>query len=110
MASASVIDRPLVQSSKGRFIARTEFSELTRMAGAPSVCLHLERCRRRCLRRSSGFGAKRCPLRRLGRFNCDPGERTASTPGRNADWDDGGGTTSGRSSVRRNCRRAVLPR
>lgn len=40
MASASVIDRPLVQSSKGRFIARTEFSELTRMAGASSVCLH----------------------------------------------------------------------
>jgi len=40
MSSASVIDRHLVHSSRGRFIARTEFSELTRMAGAPSVCIH----------------------------------------------------------------------
>jgi 2-polyprenyl-6-methoxyphenol hydroxylase-like FAD-dependent oxidoreductase len=40
MASASAIDRNVVQSSKGRFIARTELSELTNMAGAPCVCIH----------------------------------------------------------------------
>jgi 2-polyprenyl-6-methoxyphenol hydroxylase-like FAD-dependent oxidoreductase len=40
MASASAIDRHVVQSSKGRFIARTEFTELAGMAGAPSVCIH----------------------------------------------------------------------
>jgi len=40
MASASVIDRNLVQTTKGCFIARTELSELSKMAGAPCVCIH----------------------------------------------------------------------
>jgi 2-polyprenyl-6-methoxyphenol hydroxylase-like FAD-dependent oxidoreductase len=40
MASASVIDRNMVQTSEGRFIARSELSELAKMAGAPCVCIH----------------------------------------------------------------------
>ena len=40
MASASVIERNVVQTSKGRFIARTEFNEVSKLAGAPCLCLH----------------------------------------------------------------------
>jgi 2-polyprenyl-6-methoxyphenol hydroxylase-like FAD-dependent oxidoreductase len=40
VASASSIDQNVVQKSRGRFIARTELSELTKTAGAPCVCIH----------------------------------------------------------------------
>lgn len=40
MDSASVIERNVAQTTKGRFIARTEFGELSQMAGAPCVCIH----------------------------------------------------------------------
>jgi 2-polyprenyl-6-methoxyphenol hydroxylase-like FAD-dependent oxidoreductase len=40
MASASTIDRNLVQTTKGRIIARTELSELSKIAGAPCICVH----------------------------------------------------------------------
>src|SRR5215831_2097064 len=40
MASASVIDRNLVQTPKGLLIARTELEAITRMAGAACVCIH----------------------------------------------------------------------
>ena len=35
-----MIERNLVQTTKGCFIARTELSELSKMAGAPCVCIH----------------------------------------------------------------------
>ena len=40
MASASVIDRNLVQTTKGHLIARTELGEVSRTAGAPCICIH----------------------------------------------------------------------
>jgi 2-polyprenyl-6-methoxyphenol hydroxylase-like FAD-dependent oxidoreductase len=40
MASASVIERNLAQTTKGRLIARTELGEVSRMAGAPCICIH----------------------------------------------------------------------
>lgn len=40
MASASVIERNLAQTAKGRLIARTELGEVSRMAGAPCICIH----------------------------------------------------------------------
>jgi len=40
MASASVIDRNLVQTPKGLLIARTELETISRMAGAACVCIH----------------------------------------------------------------------
>jgi 2-polyprenyl-6-methoxyphenol hydroxylase-like FAD-dependent oxidoreductase len=40
MASASVIERNLVQTPEGRLIARTELGEVSRTAGAPCVCIH----------------------------------------------------------------------
>src|SRR5215469_5932467 len=40
MASASAIDRNLVQTPKGRLIARTELEPISRMAGAGCICVH----------------------------------------------------------------------
>ena len=40
IAAASVIERNLVQLPKGRVIARTELGEVSRMAGAPCICIH----------------------------------------------------------------------
>src|SRR6516164_9698949 len=40
IAAASVIERNMVQTPEGRFIARTELSELSQMAGAPCICIH----------------------------------------------------------------------
>lgn len=40
MASASVIERNVVQTTKGRLIARTELGEVSLMAGAPCICIH----------------------------------------------------------------------
>ena len=40
MASASVIERNVAQTTKGRIIARTELNELSKIAGAPCICIH----------------------------------------------------------------------
>ena len=40
MASASVIVSNVAHTTKGRFISRTELSEVSRMAGAPCICIH----------------------------------------------------------------------
>ena len=40
MASASVIERTLAQTSAGRLIAQNEFGAISRMAGAPCICIH----------------------------------------------------------------------
>ena len=40
MASASVIERNVAQTTKGRLIAQTELGEVSRMAGAPCICIH----------------------------------------------------------------------
>src|SRR5215471_6424471 len=40
ITAASVIERNLVQSPKGRVIARTELGEVSRVAGAPCICIH----------------------------------------------------------------------
>lgn len=38
--SASMIDRIVVQTTKGCFVTRTELGEVSQMAGAPCVCIH----------------------------------------------------------------------
>ena len=48
IASASVIESDLVQANKRRFVARTKFSELSKMAGAPCVCVHRGVLQRTC--------------------------------------------------------------
>ena len=40
MASASVVERTVTYTSQGRLISKTELSEVTRIAGAPGVCIH----------------------------------------------------------------------
>lgn len=40
IASASIIERNVVQMSNGRLISRTELGELSKMAGAPCICIH----------------------------------------------------------------------
>ena len=40
MASASVIERNLVQTPAGRLIAKNEFGAVSRRAGAPCICIH----------------------------------------------------------------------
>jgi 2-polyprenyl-6-methoxyphenol hydroxylase-like FAD-dependent oxidoreductase len=40
IASASTIERNLVQTPEGRFIARTELQDVSRMAHAPCICVH----------------------------------------------------------------------
>jgi len=40
VAAASVIERNLVQTPEGRFIARSDLSEVSKMAGAPCICIH----------------------------------------------------------------------
>src|SRR5215469_15108509 len=40
IAAGSVIERNLVQTPEGRVIARTDFGELSRKAGAPCICIH----------------------------------------------------------------------
>src|SRR5215471_12115313 len=40
IASASVIERNLVQTPNGHVIARTELGEVSRIAGAPCICIH----------------------------------------------------------------------
>ena len=40
IAAASVFEQDLVQTPKGRRIARTELGEVSRMAGAPCICIH----------------------------------------------------------------------
>lgn len=40
MASASLVERATTRNSAGRFIAVTELEEISRLAGAPCVCIH----------------------------------------------------------------------
>jgi 2-polyprenyl-6-methoxyphenol hydroxylase-like FAD-dependent oxidoreductase len=40
IAAASLFEQDLVQTHRGRFIARTELGEVSRMAGAPCICVH----------------------------------------------------------------------
>jgi 2-polyprenyl-6-methoxyphenol hydroxylase-like FAD-dependent oxidoreductase len=40
MNSASVVERTLVRTPKGRLISQNEFGALTREAGAPTICIH----------------------------------------------------------------------
>lgn len=40
LASASVIERTLVQTPEGRLITRNEFGAISRVAGAPCICVH----------------------------------------------------------------------
>jgi 2-polyprenyl-6-methoxyphenol hydroxylase-like FAD-dependent oxidoreductase len=40
IAAASVIERNLVQTPKGRVIVQTKLGEVSRMAGAPCICIH----------------------------------------------------------------------
>src|SRR5215472_4393590 len=40
MASASVIDRITSRTSMGRLITVNDFSEISRRAGAPCICVH----------------------------------------------------------------------
>jgi len=40
MASASVIERNLAYTTRGCLISRTELGELSRLAGAPCICIH----------------------------------------------------------------------
>ena len=39
MASASVVERTAIQTPAGRLIARSEFGGISRMAGAPCICI-----------------------------------------------------------------------
>jgi 2-polyprenyl-6-methoxyphenol hydroxylase-like FAD-dependent oxidoreductase len=40
MASAALIERNLVRTPAGAFIAQNEFGDISRKAGAPSICIH----------------------------------------------------------------------
>lgn len=40
MASASVIERHMVRTPAGRPVAESDFGVISRMAGAPSICIH----------------------------------------------------------------------
>jgi len=40
MASSSVVERSLTQTPAGRLIARNEFGAISRVAGAPCICIH----------------------------------------------------------------------
>ncbi len=40
IASASVVERSVIRTTQGQFISRAELGELSRMAGAPCICIH----------------------------------------------------------------------
>ena len=73
LASASVIERNLVQTTKGRPIARTELGEVSQMAGAACVCIH------------RGILQKSCSTR-FRRIRCEPASDASALTARQRSW------------------------